>query len=182
MTIFALWLPILVSAVLVFFASAIIWTAMPWHKSDFSKTSDEESVRAALKGHEPGFYLLPYCIDQKELKNPDMQKKFIDGPLAYITVVPSGLPQMGPKLAMSFVYNVLVGIICAYLLSRTVGTDVSYLTIFRVTGTIAFVAYGIAYIQESIWFGRPWSVTAKNMFDALIYGLMTGGAFGWLAG
>lgn len=182
MTIFALWLPILVSAVLVFFASAIIWTAMPWHKSDFSKTRDEEGVRAALRGHEPGFYLLPYCIDQKELKNPDVQKKFIDGPLAYITVVPSGLPQMGPKLAMSFVYNLLVGIICAYLLSRTVGTDVSYLTIFRVTGTIAFVAYGIAYIQESIWFGRPWSVTAKNMVDALIYSLLTGGAFGWLAG
>lgn len=182
MTIFALWLPILVSAVFVFFASAIIWTAMPWHKSDFSKTSDEEGVRAALKGHEPGFYLLPYCIDQKELKNPDVQKKFIDGPLAYITVVPSGLPQMGPKLAMSFVYNVLVGIICAYLLSRTVGAEASYLTIFRVTGTVAFIAYGIAYIQESIWFGRPWSVTAKNMFDALIYALLTGGAFGWLAG
>jgi len=48
MTIVALWLPILVSAVVVFFVSAIIWMAMPWHKSDFSKTSDEEGARAAL--------------------------------------------------------------------------------------------------------------------------------------
>jgi len=181
MTIVALWLPILVSAVFVFVVSAIIWMAMPWHKSDFSKTSDEEGVRAALSGHEPGLYMLPYCTDQKEFKDPDVQKKFVDGPLAYITVVPSGLPQMGPKLVMSFVYYLLVGIICAYFLSRTVGPDAGYLTVFRVTGTVAFVAYGIAYIQESIWFGRPWSVTAKNMFDALIYGLMTGGAFGWLA-
>ena len=182
MTIVALWLPILVSAAFVFVVSAIIWMAMPWHKSDFNKSDNEEGVRAALSGHKPGFYLLPYCIDQKELKNPDVQKKFIDGPLAYITVLPNGLPKMGPKMLMSFVYYVFVGIICAYFLSRTVGADANYLTIFRVTGTVAFVAYGIAFIQESIWFGRPWSITAKNMFDALIYGLMTGGAFGWLAG
>lgn len=44
MTIVTLWLPILVSAIFVFFASAIIWTAMPWHKSDFSKTRDEEGA------------------------------------------------------------------------------------------------------------------------------------------
>ena len=181
MTIVALWLPIFVSAILVFFASAIIWMAMPWHKSDFSKTRDEEGARSALGGHAPGLYMLPYCIDQKQLKDPDVQKKFVDGPLAYITVVPNGLPQMGSKMLMSFVYYVFVGIICAYILSRTVGTGADYLTIFRVTGTVAFIAYGIAYIQDSIWFGRPWSVTAKNVFDALIYALMTGGAFGWLA-
>lgn len=44
MTIVALWL---VSAIFVFVVSAIIWMAMPWHKSDFSKTSDEEGVRSA---------------------------------------------------------------------------------------------------------------------------------------
>jgi hypothetical protein len=156
--------------------------AMPWHKSDFSKTSDEEGARAALSGQAPGSYMLPYCVDQKQLKDPAMQKRFIDGPLAYITVVPNGLPRMGSKLVMSFVYYVVVGVICAYILTRTVGSDANYLTVFRVTGTVAFIAYGIAYIQESIWFGRPWSITAKNLFDALIYGLMTGGTFGWLAG
>ena len=181
MTIVALWLPILVSAVFVFVVSAIVWMAMPWHKTDFKKASDEEAVRAALRGQQPGYYMLPFCIDQKEFKDPDVQKKFVDGPLAYITVVPSGLPQMGPKLVLSFVYYLFVGIICAYFLSRTVGPEASYLTIFRVTGTVAFVAYGIAYIQDSIWFGRPWSLTAKGLFDALIYALMTGGAFGWLA-
>ena len=50
-----------------------------------------------------------------------------------------------------------------------------------VVGATAFIAHGIAGIPDSIWFGRPWSLTAKNMFDALLYGLLTGGAFGWLA-
>jgi len=181
MSIVALWLPILVSAVFVFIASAIVWTAMPWHKSDFKKTNDEEGVRVALRGHEPGYYLLPYCIDPKELKKPEIEQKYVDGPQAYITVIPNGLPRMGPKLVMSFFYNVLVAIICAYFVSRTAAADAGYLAVFRIAGAVAFVAYGIAYIQDSIWFGRPWPITAKYIFDALIYGLLTGGTFGWLA-
>ena len=181
MSIVALWLPILVSAVIVFVVSAVVWMVMPWHKTDFKKTNDEEVVRAALSGQEPGYYLLPYVMDQKEFKNPDVQQKYKDGPLGYITIVPSGLPQMGPKLVMSFIYYLIVGVICAYFVSRTSAPDASYLATFRIAGTTAFVAYGIAYFQESIWFGRPWSVTAKNLFDAFIYGLLTGGTFGWLA-
>ena len=181
MSIAALWLPILVSAVLVFVVSAIVWMVMPWHKSDFNECRDEEGVRAALRGLTPGYYLLPYVVDQGEFKKPEVQQKFIDGPLAYITVIPNGLPSMGPKLVMSFLYYLFVGVICAYFVSRTATPEANYLSIFRIAGSVAFVSYGIAYFQDSIWFGRPWSVTAKNVLDALIYGLVTGGAFGWLA-
>jgi hypothetical protein len=63
----------------------------------------------------------------------------------------------------------------------TGSADADYLEIFRITCTVAWAAYGIAFIQDSIWFGRPWSTTIKNLLDALIYGLLTGGVFGWLA-
>ena len=181
MSIAALWLPILVSAALVFIVSAIIWMVMPWHKTDFTRCEDEEAVRAALRGHDPGYYLLPYCIDQKELKKPEVEQKFKEGPLAYITVIPNGVPKMGSKLVLSFLYYIVVGIICAYFVSRTATPDMSYLATFRIAGTVAFVSYGLAYFQESIWFGRPWSLTAKSLLDALIYSLLTGGTFGWPA-
>ena len=48
MSIAALWLPILVSAVFVFIAGAIVWMAIPWHKSDFGRTGDEEAVLDGL--------------------------------------------------------------------------------------------------------------------------------------
>lgn len=179
MTILSLWLPILVSAVVVFIAGAVIWMAMPWHKSDWSKTADEEAVRAALRGTSPGMYTLPHC-EPSEFKDPAMQKKFKEGPQAFITVVPDGLPQMGGKLVMMFLYNVLVAICCAYFVSRTLTAGAEYLATFRIAGTVAFIAYGVAYVQESIWFGRSWSVTLKTFLDALIYGLLTGGVFGWL--
>jgi hypothetical protein len=180
MTIKTLWLPILVSAVVAFIAGAVIWMAMPWHKTDWAATADEEAVRAALKSTPPGQYTLPYCPDQAEFKDAEMRQKFIDGPQAFITVVPSGLPSMGPKLAMMFGCNLLVAVLCAYFVSRTVAPGAHYLEIFRIAGAVAFVAYGVAYVQESIWFGRKWSATAKTFLDALIYGLLTGGVFGWL--
>ncbi|MBT8097042.1 MAG: hypothetical protein HKN35_09745 [Woeseia sp.] len=180
MSIFELWLPIVVSSGLVWIASALIWTVLPWHKSDFSKVIDEEGARAGLKGLAPGQYMLPYCIDPKEIENPELRKKFEEGPVVYLTAMPNGVPQMGGRVAKSFVYNLVVGTLCAYLLTRTM-MMADYLSVFQLTGTVAFAAYGFAYIQESIWFGRPWSTTGKSFLDALIYSLLTGGVFGWLA-
>ena len=180
MTILSLWQPILVSAVLAFIAGAVIWMVMPWHRSDWSKTEDEEAVREALKSTAPGMYTLPNCKPD-QFKDPEMQQKFKDGPQAYITVLPNGLPKMGGKLLMMFLYNLLVAVLCAYVVSRTLAPGTQYLEVFRVSGTVAFIAYGVAYVQESIWFGRSWSLTAKTFLDALIYSVLTGGAFGWLA-
>ncbi len=181
MGILSLWLPIVVSAVAVWFVSAIVWMVMPWHKKDFAPVANEEGARAALKGLAPGNYMLPFCTGPKELEDPEMRKKFEEGPQAFITVAPNGVPVMGGKLVKSFLMYILVGVLCAYLLTRTNTVPGDYLQIFRVAGTVAFIGYGVAYLQESIWFQRPWSLTAKSFLDALIYALVTGGIFGWLA-
>ena len=180
MGILDLWLPVLVSAVVVFVMSALVWTVLPWHKKDYAKLGDEDAASAAMKGSAPGSYVLPHVADPAEFKQESVKQRYEQGPNAFITIVPNGTPNMGPKLGLSFLFNVLVGIICAYLLSRFLDPSAPYLEVFRLTGTTAFIAYGVAYFQESIWFGRPWSLLAKNLFDALLYGLLTGGVFGWL--
>lgn len=181
MGIIDLWLPILVSAAVCWVMSAIIWTVLKYHNSDYSRTVDEEAARAALKGSKPGFYLLPFHLDPADLKDDAVKAKYEEGPLAYITVLPTGLPTMAGKLVAQFFYYIAVGIVCAYFVSRSLGADADYLAVFRIAGTVAFIANGFASIPDSIWFGRPWPITIKNLIDALIYGLLTGGVFGWLA-
>jgi len=176
-----LWLPILVSATIAWIASALIWTVLPWHKGDYARTSDEEGVRAALKGLSPGFYNVPHIGAQKDLKDPEVQQKFADGPLAFIAVLPNGLPPMGRNMGLMFAYFIFVGVLCAYILNLSAGPDASYLEVFRITCTVAWIANGVGAIPDSVWFGRPWSHTVKTLFDGLIYGLLTGGVFGWLA-
>ena len=180
MSILDLWLPIVAATLACFFMSSAIWVLFKWHNSDYRRAEREEDVRAALKGSTPGYYMLPYCVDYAEMAKDEMQQKFKDGPIAYITVAPSGLPAMGPRMISMALYFLLVSVVCAYLVTRTLEADAEYLSVFRIAGTVAFIANGIAVIPESIWFSRPWSMTLKNILDALIYALITGGIFGWL--
>ena len=181
MSIIDLWIPILASALIMWIASALIWTVLPWHKKDYRKTSDEEGVRDALSGLNPGSYNVPHYASQAEFKNPEVQQKFKDGPLAFVTILPNGMPSMGRNMVLMFVYFIFIGVLCAYFVSRIVDPGSDYLGIFRVAGCVAWIANGVAHIPESVWFGRPFSSTLKSLFDALIYGLLAGGVFGWLA-
>jgi len=180
MGIIELWFPILVSAVICWIMSALIWAALKYHNSDYKQIADEEAARAALKGNKPGYYLLPYCLDQAELKKPEVKQKYDEGPLAYITMLPNGVPPMGPKMIGMVLYFLAVGVLCAYFVTFAVAPGADYLAVFRVASTVAFLANSVALIPESIWFGRPWGMTVKTFVDALIYGLLTGGVFGWL--
>lgn len=181
-TIASLWLPILLSGVLVWIASAIAWTVMPHHKTDWKALPDEESARKALKPQNlsPGQYVVPHAASMAATKDPTYLQKYQEGPVAYLTVVPSGAPTMGGKMVGSFVMYLVVGVVVAYLAGRTLEPGTAYLQVFRITSTAAWIAYAFGGISDSIWFGRPWSVTAKNFVDALVYALLTGGTFGWL--
>ena len=88
---------------------------------------------------------------------------------------------MTPNLVQMALYNVFVAILCAYFVSRFAPVGADYMAIFRISSAVAFIAYGVAYIQESIWFARPWSSALKSFLDAFIYAGITGGVFGWLA-
>ena len=177
-TIPGLILPILLSTVLIWIASALIWMVLPWHKKDFSALPDEASALAALRPQNlpPGQYDFPHATPA-DLKDPEMRKRFEEGPNIFMTVVPNGVPPMGKAIMLSVVFYFLVSFAVAYLASRTLSAGQEYMAVFRVTGTAAWMAYGAAIIPDAIWFGRPWSSIAKGLFDAFIYALLTAGAF-----
>ena len=182
MSLLALWLPILVSAVLVFVVSSIIHMALPYHRTDIRRMPAEDDVLAAIRRATPpvGEYVLPYATMQ-EMKSPDYVQKRSAGVVAIVTVVPGGPPTMGKPLAGWFVYAVVVSLFAGYIASRALGAGpADYLDVFRFAGTTAFAGYGLGIWQHSIWWGRPWTTTAKSTLDALIYALLTAGIFGWL--
>lgn len=179
-TVLSLWLPILVSAALVFLASSVIHMFLGYHASDYGPLPDEEGVGAALRGVPPGDYVTPYAGSMKAMDEPEYKEKMNRGPVAMITVRPAGPMNMGTQLGAWFAFNVVVSIFAAYVTSRAVGFGGEYLDVFRFSASIAFVTYALGAWPESIWFGRKWSTTLKNTFDGLIYAALTGGVFGWL--
>lgn len=177
-----LWMPILLSAVLVFVVSSVVHMVLRYHWKDWSPLPGAsevgEAMRKAAVG--PGNYSMPHCTSSAELAAPETVKQFEQGPVAFVTVVPNGPPAMGKKLALWFVYSVIVGFVVAYVTGRTLSAGTHYLQVFRVAGATAFLTYAGAEPIASIWMGRNWSTTLKTMFDGLLYALVTAGAFGWL--
>lgn len=175
----ALWLPILLSAVIVWIASAVVWMFMPHRKGEWQGLSNEAAVRTALREQTPGQYVIPWA-DRQEMKNREVMQKYMEGPVGFLTLGTPGPISMGKPMVLSFVYYLVVGIIVAYLASHTVDPGAEYLTVFRVVGTAAWLGYGFAAVPGSIWFGTPWPSTAKTIIEALAYGALTAGVFGWL--
>jgi len=181
-TIASLWLPILLSAVIVFVASSILHMVMTYHRTDYRRLPDENAVLTAMreKSVPPGYYAFPHHRGPKEMKTPEMMEKFQKGPVGFMAIIPSGPPAMGKYLGMWFGYCILMGVLVAYITGRTLSHEAHYLTVFRVAGAVAFMGYSIGRIQDSIWMGMPWSTTIKHLVDGLIYSLLTAGTFGWL--
>ena len=178
----ALWLPILLSAVIVFVASSIIHMLLPLHRSDYRKLPEEDKVLDALRSAAvtPGrVYIFPHC-DHKSMKSPETVEKFKRGPVGQLTIIPNGPPAMGKFLTQWFIYLLVAGIFVAYLTGRTLAPGTNYLAVFRVAGCTAFLGYSLALAQDSIWRGQTWGVTFKHLVDGLIYALLTAGTFGWL--
>jgi len=177
-----LWLPILLSAVIVFIASSILHMVLKFHKNDYKKLANEDGILEAIrKGNlEPGMYMFPCHTDPSAMKSPEFIEKCKRGPIGTLTVMRPGMINMGKYLAQWFGFCLLVGIFVAYLTSRTIQAGSDYLMVFRVAGTVSFLAYGFGNILDSIWRAQPCGVTIRHLIDALIYALLTGGVFGWL--
>lgn len=177
----ALWLPIVLSAVIVFVASSIMHMVLPYHRSNYTRLPDEDKVMAALRtpALARGLYVFPFCTP-KEMKSPAAIEKYKQGPVGFVTIMPSGPPALPKFLVQWFVYSLGVSFFVAYLTGHTVTVGTPYLAVFRVVGTAAFLAYGLGIVPNGIWKGQLWSITIKEVIDGLVYALLTAGTFGWL--
>lgn len=180
--IISLWLPILVSAVFVFIASFLIHTVLRYHYTDMKKLPNEDAIADTFRklNIPAGLYNMPHADNMKEMRTPEFREKMMKGPMGLINVWAGGPPSMMTPLVQWFVLLLVVGILAAYVAGRALGPGAEFRSVLRFAGVMAFACHTVAGYSESIWFRRPWSVSVKNTIDGLVYGLLTGLAFGWL--
>lgn len=177
----ALWLAILLPTVLVFIASSIMHTVLPYHRGDYRQLPDEDKLLAALRpaGLRRGLYIFPFGT-HKDMKTPAMQEKYKQGPVGMMTVFPTGPVNMPKFLGQWFLYCLIISFFVAYLAGHTVAPGAPYRHVFRAAGTAAFMAYGLGALSNAIWKGQTWTMTLKEVFDGAVYSLLTASTFGWL--
>lgn len=178
----SLWVPILLSAVMVFLVSSVIHMTKLWHRNDYPAVPNQDKVMEALRPHAipPGDYMLPRAADLQEMRSPEFADKMKKGPVMLLTVLPNGPMAMAQSLILWFIYAGTVSMFAAYVAGRALPNGAPYLSVFRFAGVTAFLGYSVALWQMSIWYRRGWGITAKATLDGLIYALVTAGTFGWL--
>lgn len=174
----SLWLPIVVSAVAVFFASYLAWMVLPHHKSDWTKLADEEKFLQFLRdsGVAPGNYMFPHCSGPEEMKSPEFKQKYEAGPRGNVSLW-AEVPNMGLNMFWTFVCFLVVSFMLAYLASIALTPGDPFLRVFRFVGTAGIMAYSLAGIPNAIWFKRK---IVTDLMDGIAYGLLTGALFGLL--
>lgn len=178
----SLWLPILLSAVIVFVASSVIHMVLPWHKHDYQRLPDEDKTRAALRplAIPPGDYMVPRPMSRQEMASPEFRARVGEGPNMVLTILPNGPWSMGRNLGLWFVYLIVVALNSAYVAGRALPAGANYLVVFRFVGATAFAGFAFALWQMSIWYRRSWGTTFRSTVDGLIYASLVAGTFGWL--
>lgn len=174
-----LWLPVLISAVAVFMISSVIHMVLPLHKGDYQKLPSEDSILKSMRdaGVGRGDYIFPCPESMKDMGSPEMVAKRQQGPVGFMTVVPSGEFAMGKCLGQWFALSIAISVIAGY--SATIGLQVgaSSMDVFRLTFLIPFAGYGVTAVQNSIWRGVPWIITGKFLIDGLLYAIATAASF-----
>lgn len=178
----ALWLPILLSAVLVFTASSLLHMVLRYHSRDYTKLPNEDAVRAVIRSGnpEPAQYIIPHAFGPDDLQSPELRQKFAEGPIAILSIKSrGGTPSMAPSLVQWFIFLLLLSTGAGVVASLTLPAGTPYMHVFWVVGLAAWLGYAGGQIPNAIWWGKPWSVAAKDVIDGLIYALLTAGVFGW---
>ncbi len=175
----SLWLPVIVSAVVVFVVSAVLHMVLTYHRADHKPLPNEDAIRDVLgkAALSPGMYFTPHCKDHKAMNEPANKAKFEKGPVAIVTVMPSGPPNMGKHLGMWFGLCVAISFTAAYVARHTLAPGADGMLVMRITGTVAFAAYSLSQLDDSIWKGAPMANTLRLVFDGVIYSALTGLVF-----
>ena len=120
----SLWLPIVLSAVIVFLASWIVHMFLPFHRSDFAKLPQEDAVLDALRSLNvpSGQYLAPFANTPAQMKQPEYMEKRKRGPAVFLTLATGADLGMGKSLMQWFVYLLVISLFAAYLAHKAIAT------------------------------------------------------------
>ncbi|MDJ0522862.1 MAG: hypothetical protein QNJ90_12410 [Planctomycetota bacterium] len=172
-----LWLPILLSGVAVFFLSFIMWMVLPHHRSDWSKLPDEDGTMDHLGDIEAGMYTFPHCVTPEEMKDPAYIEKRDKGPSGMMTIVPRGPMNMGKSMFLSFIYNVIIAVLVAYVATIAIAKGDPNGDVLQLTSTVAWLGFAGAHGWYLLWFYYKPALIAKSVIDGLVYALACGFLF-----
>lgn len=180
MDLVSLWLPILLSAVVVWFVSTILGSPALHHKNDFIALPDEDGFMDDLRkrGIRPGNYLIPDFRSRAAMESEKVKQALEQGPVGHLSLWRAPIT-LGDKMIATLVVHIVVSALIAYLAGVALPNPAPFAKVFQVVATAGILAYSFAFIPNCIWHGSYTRTIVFRIVDGILYALITGAIFAW---
>ena len=173
----SLLIPIILSAIVLFFASFLSWMVLQLHRDDWKKLEKEDAFLKTMADLNvpQGNYMFPGCDTPAEMKTEEYQQKWDQGPSGVMTVFPK--VGMGKKLGLKFVYFLTISFCLAYLSTLAIIPGAEFMVVFRFMSTAGLLVFLSSTVQHSIWFHNR---ILGHIIESILYAAIVGVIFGFL--
>lgn len=170
----SLMLPIVLSAVALFFASYLSWMVLPFHRQDWIKLAREDQLMQAVRECEIpiGNYMFPAAGSHAETRSAEYAAKWAIGPCGILSIYPK--VNMLRNLGLTFVYFLVVSFCLAYLGTLALPKGAEFMPVFRFVSTAALLTFLASIVQHAIWFHAR---IVGHVIESLAYAAIIGAIF-----
>jgi hypothetical protein len=173
-------LPGILGGIAVFIWLFISHMVLPIGVMGFKTTPNtEDYVLNAMKSsiQEPGLYFMPGHDLSRRPTDAEM-KKYELGPTAFLVYHPTGEKAISPgKLIRQAIFNILCGLIAAYIISATVASLATRGVMVMLMGLFAWLAISAPHWN---WYRFPTAFVIGAGLDQVIGWLLGGFLIAWL--
>ncbi len=167
-------LPIILSAIALFFASFLSWMILQLHKTDWRRINRQDEFMAAVRPFNlaVGSYMFPCPQTPKEMQTDEFKAKYAAGPRGVMTILAP--VNMGVNLGLTMAYFLVVSFVIGYLASMGLPRGTEFLSVFRFVFAAGMLAFLASVVQHSIWFRTR---IFGHLIESIFYAAITGAIF-----
>jgi len=171
MTVWELWLPILLTGLATHILSTIAWTVLPHHKPEWKKLPVEDELIEFIdtKNVPADQYIFPFSQDPQEMKSEQFKAK--QGKCRGMLVLWPTPPHMGQAIGLTLAFFFVAAFVIAYLASLGLPRGASFLDVFQFVTTAALLTHCFGQFPGVFWFRRR---VAMDLLDGAVFALATG--------
>lgn len=171
MSVFELWLPILLSGAASHVLSTIAWTVLPHHKPEWNRLPVESELQTLLQDRniQANQYIFPFAANGNKAHSDEFQAR--QSKSSGMLVLWPTPTSMGKAIGLTFAFFLTAAFVMGYLGSLAMKPGTSFLRVFQFMATAGLLTHCAGLFPHVFWFRRR---VAMELADGIVFAIVTG--------
>jgi hypothetical protein len=171
MSVFDLWLPILLAGLASHVLSTIAWTVMPHHKPEWNRLPIESELQDLIHKNAVATnqYMFPFAASGAEVQSEEFKQK--QGKCTGMLVLWPTPLNMGKAIGFTLMFFLVSAFVMGYLASIALKPGAPFMRVFQFMTTAALLTHCAAIFPHAFWFRRK---VGMELLDGVVFAIATG--------